>query len=119
MTQLSSDQGRRDLYLAKNALQTEQFPAADFALKDPVALPTTPVAGTTVGQTITGLLTLHGESRMVEVPVKACWGGDTITVTGTQPIDLADYGIEAPSVGGFVEVDDTGQLELSLTFVRS
>lgn len=119
LSELASDQGRRDQYMNANGLQTDEFPDTSFETTGVTDLPTDPVAGTTVDATVTGDLTLHGETREVAVPVKACWAGDTIVVTGAAPITLADYSIDTPNVGGFVAVDDAGELELSLTFERS
>ena len=56
-------------------------------------------------------------------PRAVCPACDTIhyenplNVVGTIPVNFADYDIEAPSVGGFVSVEDEGEIELQLTFV--
>ena len=41
------------------------------------------------------------------------------TSPGSAPIVLSDFGIDPPSVGGFVEVDGDGVFEVQLTFVRA
>jgi hypothetical protein len=40
-------------------------------------------------------------------------------VAGTAPIQFADFDIEAPSVGGFVTVDENGTLEFRLRLAAS
>jgi polyisoprenoid-binding protein YceI len=117
LTDLESDQGRRDNALRTRGLQTETFPTATFTLTEPIELGATPTAGTTVTATARGDLTLHGVTRAVDVPVEARWNGDTIDVTGRAPIVLADYGMEPPDVAGLLEVDDEGELEFTLRFV--
>ncbi len=78
---------------------------------------TSATASPSSSATASGDLTLHGVTRPVDVPVEARWSGTTIEVVGTIPVNFADYDIEAPSVGGFVSVEDEGEIELQLTFV--
>ncbi len=119
MTQLTSDSGRRDSRLKGDGLQTEQFPTAGFTLTAPIQLTAAPALGAPVQAEAQGSLTLHGVTKEVTIPLEARWNGDTVDVAGQAPILLADYGINPPSVGGFVSVDDNGVLELQLTLVRA
>jgi polyisoprenoid-binding protein YceI len=114
---LASDEDRRDNAIRNRGLETEQFPEATFALTGPLELPSPPTAGEDVSVTATGDLTLHGVTKPVDVPVQARWNGSTIDVVGTIDVAFADYDIEPPSVGGFVSVEDEGEIELQLTFV--
>jgi len=114
---LASDEDRRDNAIRDRGLETEQFPEATFALTGPLELPSPPTAGEDVSVTATGDLTLHGVTKPVDVPVQARWNGSTIDVVGTIDVAFADYDIEPPSVGGFVSVEDEGEIELQLTFV--
>ena len=114
---LESDEDRRDNAIRGRGLETDEFPEATFTLTGPLELPSPAVAGDEVAVTATGDLTLHGVTRPVEVPVEARWDGSTIEVVGTIDIVFADYDIEPPSVGGFVSVEDEGEIELQLTFV--
>ncbi len=119
MTQLESDQARRDESLETRGLQTNDFPQSTFALTAPIDLGAVPEVGEDISATATGDLTLHGVTQTVEVPVAARWSGDTIEVFGTLPILMADYGIDPPSVAGIVDVDDNGEMEFQLFFVRA
>ncbi len=114
---LESDEERRDDAIRGRGLETDRFPEATFALQDPLELPSPPTAGEDVTATASGDLTLHGVTRPVDVPIEARWSGSTIEVVGTIQIAFADYDIEPPSVGGFVSVEDEGEIELQLTFV--
>jgi polyisoprenoid-binding protein YceI len=117
LTQLSSDESRRDDRIRTSGLQTDSYPEAAFALAEPIVFDTEPADGETVETTATGDLTLHGVTRSVEIPIQARRTGDTIEVVGSLEIDFADYDIVAPSFGGFVTVEDHGTIELQLTFV--
>ena len=114
---LESDEERRDNAIRTRGLETERFPEATFTLTGPLELPSPPTPGERTSVTATGELTLHGVTKPVDVPVEARWNGSTIEVVGTIDIAFADYDIEAPSVGGFVSVEDEGEIELQLTFV--
>jgi polyisoprenoid-binding protein YceI len=114
---LESDEERRDNAIRTRGLETERFPESTFTLTGPLELPSPPTAGEAVSVTATGDLTLHGVTRPVDVPVEARWNGSTIEVVGNIDVAFSDYDIEAPSVGGFVSVEDEGEIELQLTFV--
>jgi len=117
-TELESDQGRRDNAIRSRGLETDRFPEATFELTEPVELPTGMTDGNVSKATVTGDLTLHGVTRSVTVPLDVRPLGDAFTVLARIPVDFADYDIEAPSVGGFVEVEDNGQIELRINFAR-
>jgi polyisoprenoid-binding protein YceI len=117
---LESDEDRRDNAIRNRGLETNRFPEATFTLTEPLPLPSPATPGEDVSVTAMGDLILHGVTRQVEVPVQARWdGSSTIQVVGTLDIAFADYDIDPPNVGGFVSVEDEGELELQLTFVRA
>jgi polyisoprenoid-binding protein YceI len=118
LTQLSSDQVRRDRYIKSGGLETNQFPTATFVLSDPITLQS-PAPGTEVNANATGDLTIHGVTKRVTIPLKARWNGDSIDISGGTGVVLADYGMHPPAVGGFVKTADHGTFELQLTFVRT
>ncbi len=117
LTQLASDESRRDDRIRSSGLETDTFPEATFALTEPIAFDTEPADGETVEVTATGDLTLHGVTRSVQIPLQARRTGETIEVVGSLEVVFADYDIVAPSFGGFVTVEDHGTIELQLTFV--
>jgi len=117
LTQLASDQARRDSALLTRGIQIEQFPTATFELTAPITLPETPTRGETVEVTATGDLTLHGQTKPVELQLEGRWDGATLSVAGETPITFADFGIEPITIGGFVSTDDHGTMELQLLLV--
>jgi polyisoprenoid-binding protein YceI len=122
LTDLRSDESRRDNVLRGRGLEIDQFPTAVFELTQPIDVGGIPEAGTPTAASAVGNLTLHGVTREVSIPLEAVLiGGDSprIEVVGNLAIDMADYEIEPPSVGGFVSVEDAGMLELHLFLERS
>lgn len=118
VTKLASDRAARDNQIRTRGLQTDTFPQATFKLTQPITLSSPPVKGQAVDVTATGELTLHGQTRTVDIPLKAQWDGATVNVAGGAKVAFSDYGITAPT-NGIVTVDDNGEFELQLTFVPS
>lgn len=119
LTGLTSDEPRRDAYLADHALVTDETPMATFTLTEPVALPDEAEAGQGVSVDVVGNLELHGVTQDVTVDVDACAIAENlIEVAGRAPIELADYDIEAPDIPGLVRVEDHGIMEFHVVFTR-
>ena len=107
LTTLTSDESRRDAALRERGLESSRFPDARFVLTEPVDL-------SRDRTTTRGRLTLHGETQPIEVSLRSQRAGDEIEVVGSAPIEFADFGIEPPSIAGFVTVEDRGTLEFKL-----
>ena len=116
LTRLTSDKAQRDNKLRTQGLETGRFPAETFTLTSPIDLGS---QSGVVKTNATGTLALHGRTRPVTVAVEASRNGDRIVVVGNAPVVFADYGIEAPSIPGFVTVASTGTMEFQLFFVRA
>lgn len=120
MTTLQSDRSRRDDALSTRGLETSQFPTATFALTEPIQLDATPVVGDTITTTATGELTLHGVSRVVEIPIEGQFVDETtIVVVGSLDITITDYDIEPPTGFAVLSIADVGTIELQLAFAPS
>lgn len=116
LTQLESDEARRDDAIRMNGLESSSFPTATFELTEAIAFGETPDEGEVVEVDATGQLTLHGVTQTVTFPLEARWDGGQISVVGSQEIAFADYGITSPSLGP-ATVEDHGTIELQLVFV--
>jgi polyisoprenoid-binding protein YceI len=116
VSQLKSDQSRRDNFIRSRGLQTDTFKEATFTSTQPVQLPSAPQQGQRLTVPVTGDLTLHGQTKSVTIPVEAVWNGSTIDASGKVEIKLADYGIEKVEIPG-ITVDEQGTLEIALSFV--
>jgi polyisoprenoid-binding protein YceI len=118
LTTLKSDDDRRDGQLERQGIETGTFPTATFRLTAPIELGGLPAEGETITVTATGELTLHGETRAVEVALQARLSGGVISVTGSIQIAFADYGIERPNSMVVLSIANEGTMEFQLHFVR-
>ncbi len=119
LTALQSDDQRRDGQLVNHGIETATFPTARFTLTSPVDLGSSPIDGHEVDVTATGTLTLHGQTRTVQIALKTRLSGSIIEVVGSLPINFSDYGIEAPSSFAVLSVSDQGTMELQLFFTHA
>ena len=119
LTQLVSDDSRRDGRLRDQAIETSQFPDATFKLTQPIDLGSVPTDGWTADVNATGELTLHGVTKTVVIPLHAALSGDVVTITGAIEIAFADYQIEKPTSFAVLSIEDHGTMELQLHFRRS
>ncbi|MBX3314660.1 MAG: YceI family protein [Actinobacteria bacterium] len=115
MTTLESDKDRRDDAIRSRGIQTDEFPEATFALSEPVTLPGLK-DGIVAEVDAVGDLTLHGVTQQVTVALSVRPSGDTFTIDASVPVAFGDFDIDAPSVGGFVTVEDEGSLEFRISF---
>jgi len=118
LTQLESDDSRRDGQLSRQGIETSRFPTATFTLTSPIDLGDVPADGATIEATATGNLTLHGVTKGVTVPIKARLSGDVVTVTGSINILFVDYAIERPQSFIVLSIEDHGVMEFQLLFRR-
>lgn len=116
MTQLTSDDSRRDGQLETRAIETNSFPTATFALTSPINLDTVPEEGVPIAMTAVGDLTLHGVTRSVEVALEGQRAGGLLIVIGSVDIALVDYDIEPPTGFSVLSVADAGVMEFQLVF---
>ena len=71
LTELDSDDNRRDGAIRRQAIETDTFPTASFVLTEPIELPSQPAEGEPVELSATGELTIHGVTNTVEFPLMA------------------------------------------------
>jgi polyisoprenoid-binding protein YceI len=119
LTQLTSDEGRRDNAIRQRGLESEQYPTATLELAEPIQLASTPVQGQVIRGQGTGRLTVHGVTRDVDLDLAGRWSGSTIQVVGQLPVKMTDYQIEPPRFGPVVSIEDSLAVELNLVFERA
>jgi polyisoprenoid-binding protein YceI len=119
LTSLQSDNSMRDGQLRRQSIQTGTFPTSTFKLTSPIELGSVPADGTPITTTATGELTLHGQTKTVQVPIQAQLSGSVVTVVGSLPIVFADYGIEKPASQLVLSIDDHGIMEFQLHFTKA
>ncbi len=116
LTQLQSDDSRRDGQLRRRGLETNRFPTANFTLTEPIALDGVPEEGVPIAATAIGDFTLHGVTRSVEMPIEGQLTDGLVVVIGSLEVDFADYGIG--NLTGFIvlSVEDRGVMEFQVVF---
>ncbi|MCC6236813.1 MAG: YceI family protein [Dehalococcoidia bacterium] len=118
VSQLQSDQSRRDMALRQQALETSKYPTASFELTSPIKLDSIPSEGTVIKATATGVLNVHGVERTVTIPLEGQLTSGRVVVVGTTEIAFADYGIAQPRAAAVLSVADKATLEIQLAFER-
>ena len=87
-------------------------------LTTPIVLGAQPAIGETIEVQATGNFTLHGVTKPVTLELQGRYDGRNVQVVGTMPIVFSDYGISAPTAPAVASVDDHGEMELQLFFVK-
>jgi polyisoprenoid-binding protein YceI len=118
LTQLASNQDRRDNAIRRAGLESETYPEATFELSGPMKLSATPAQGETVKGDAAGKLTIHGQTRDVTIPLEGRWDGATAQVAGSLAVNMPDYGITPPKLGPVQAIEDGATIELRLTFQK-
>ena len=118
LTQLTSDDSRRDGQMRTQALETNTFPTATFTLTEPIDLGAIPAEGEPVRVDAAGDLDVHGVTRSVTIPLEAQLVGDVIVVTGSIRVEFADHDIDPPSSFAVLSVEDHAEVEMQLFFTR-
>ena len=109
LSTLESDQSRRDNRV-RDIFQSA--PVAEFTVSDLGELPAQYVPGETVTSTVTGSATIRGVERPLTFAIEARLDGDTLSVLGTTDFTWADFEIDPPNIGGFVQVEDNVHIEV-------
>jgi len=119
LTTLTSDDPMRDGQLARRGLETATYPTATFVLDKPIDLGSIPAQGRIVSVAASGQLTLHGQSRTVQITLQARISGGVIAIAGSLPIVFSDYGIIPPTSFIALSVADHGTMEVQLMFTHA
>lgn len=114
MAGVKTDNDRRDNQF-QGILKTAEFPTASFILTEAVDIASIGSGPVTVSAA--GKLTIAGSTRDVTAQLAAQLNGTTVEVQGSIPVAFADFGIGPPNLG-FVQVEDTGSIEMLLKLSR-
>jgi len=114
LTQVSSDQSRRDTQFHHLIMDTSTFPTATFKLTQPIDLPSTTGR---VSVKATGDLTTHGVTKSAVADLQAERSGNSVRVSGSIPVTFADYNIPNPSFGP-ISTEDHGLIEFLVVLSR-
>jgi polyisoprenoid-binding protein YceI len=116
---LKSDRSMRDEKIHEIGLESSRYPTATFALSVPVTLAKSAVTGRVIRASVTGVFTIHGTPRRETVPVEFSLSGSTLQAVGSLTFPWSEFGMTAPSVGGFVNVTEKATMEFDLHLHRA
>ncbi len=115
---LTSDSSRRDSYVKRNTLQTDQYPNATFVVKEIQGLPwPLPTSGEVTVQMV-GDFTIQEQTSEVTWETVIQAGDPESTGTAKTEITFEQFGLTKPRVAVVVSVVDEIRLEIDFTVVR-
>ncbi len=118
MASLESDSARRDNYVRQNTLETQEYPTAEFVVREAPGLHNPlPTSGEARFQAV-GDLTVHGVTRPVTWDTTARFDEEGATVNAATRVAIPDFGMTPPQVGPVLRIEDDAELELDLRLER-
>lgn len=112
---IATDSDRRDGYFTGTAMRASEHPTATFTLTEPVTVPE--LGEDPVEVEASGELELVGQAREVTATIQVVRDREEVAASGSIDVAFEDWGIEAPDLG-FVQVEDTGQVEFLVQLTR-
>ncbi|HEV8628326.1 MAG TPA: YceI family protein [Acidimicrobiia bacterium] len=114
VSQLKSNENRRDNRIRTIGLETDKYPQATFAAAGPIDITKDAVDGQVVTVQAAGDMTLHGVTKNVSIPLQVQRNGNQIRIVGNYDFSWDDFGMTAPSVPPFVSVTGSPKLEFDV-----
>lgn len=115
ISQLESDEPRRDNAIRRQWLESARYPRATFANAVISSAPDSIAEGEPFTFEMTGDMTIKEATRKQTWDVTATVEDDLLRGTATTQLQMSQYGVDPPNIGGFVAVED--DVELTLEFV--
>ena len=117
VSSLKSDKDRRDNFVRRRVLETEQHPSVTFVPKSVrgITLPL-PKSGRKTFE-IAGDMTVRGTTRPTVWKVDATFSPERMTGAATTSFTFADFGMAQPKVPVVLSVDETIKLEVDFTLL--
>jgi polyisoprenoid-binding protein YceI len=116
---LKSDRSMRDEKIHEIGLESSRYPTATFALSKSVVIPAAAVKGRVVTVSVTGTFDIHGVAKVETLPVEMRISGTTFQAVGSLTFPWSEFGMTAPSIGGFVNVTEKATMEFDLRMRRA
>jgi polyisoprenoid-binding protein YceI len=111
---LTSDRARRDQRIHSIGLESDQYPTATFKLTNPITLPAAATTGKVIEIPATGAFTIHGTTKTETVGLQLSLTTAALQAVGSLTFPWSEFGMTAPSVGGFVNVTAKATMEFDL-----
>jgi len=116
VTNLKSDQARRDNFIKRRTLETEKFTTVELVPTTFRGISARPAGAEPLTFSMVGDLTVHGTTRPTEWNVTAHAEGADIVGTATTAFTFKDMGLDQPRVPVVLSVADTIKLEYDFRF---
>lgn len=114
LTQLKSDEDRRDRRIRTQGLESNRFPKATFVSAGDISVPAAAANGQAFNVDVEGDLTLHGVTKRVKIPVRGQVVSGAVEVAGSLRFPMSMFAIDPPSIGGFVTVEPDATMEFRI-----
>lgn len=118
VTNLTSDNSRRDNYVRRNTLQTDQYPQVTFVPTEVTGLPTPLPESGEIAFQLSGDLTIRDVTRPVTWEVTGQIQDGQIIAKATTTFTFADFNITQPRVPVVLSVEDNITLEADLVLQK-
>jgi polyisoprenoid-binding protein YceI len=116
---LKSDRSMRDEKIHEIGLESSRYPTATFALSTPLTVTSSALKGNIARASVTGTFNIHGTSKKETIPVEISLSGATFDAVGSFTFPWSEFGMSAPSLGGFVNVTEHATMEFDLLLQRA
>lgn len=117
MTNITTDQKKRDISVRMKLLHTDQFPTAAFEVTEPVDLSSIPDDGTVGQVVIPGTLTVHGETNDVTPTFDVLRTGEQVLIASDIEINRLDYNVEAPEFVA-AKIHELGEINVRIALEK-
>jgi polyisoprenoid-binding protein YceI len=112
LSKLTSDEGRRDNFIRRRTLETNQYPLARFVPSEAPGMPSPlPTEGEAKFQFV-GEMTIHGVTSKLTWDVAATFAGDTVIGRATTSFTFSQFGMSVPRVFIVLSVEDNIRLQI-------
>ncbi len=98
LSTLRTDESRRDNYLRRNVLETNQYQYAEFVIESIDAFPAGYIEGEETSLALSGTMTIKDVSLPITFTVLARQADDILTATADTQFLMSDFGIDPPQV---------------------
>jgi polyisoprenoid-binding protein YceI len=116
---LKSDRSMRDEKIHEIGLESNLYPTATFSLTSPVVVSAGALKGKVAHVSVTGIFNIHGTAKKETLPVEIGLSGSTFEAVGSLTFPWSEFGMSAPSIGGFVNVTEKATMEFDLHLQRA
>jgi len=118
VSQLQSNESKRDNKIRTIGLETNKYPQATFAAAGPIDIPGDAVDGNVATVQADGDMTIHGVTKKVRIPLQVQRNANQIRIVGNYDFSWDDFGMTAPSLPPFVSVTGSPKLEFDVTMSK-